>query len=396
MKKLLLIIYLCVSWICLFCLYIGIRFLVYPGHGLKKLFYTVFYCYIYLIFKYFIVDMYLYVGSISIWASINYVFLTIVASGYISLLERQIVALVQQRVGPSLIGGLGGVFQPIADGFKLIIKELTVPAESRFFVFIVAPILSLGYTFLLWTSIPASSNVVHSFMLNKEYTLLLILVLFLLANYGSVFGGWASSNKFALLGAYRAVALSAAYGITIGLILLLPVLLSQSLNIYEIVFAQRRGWFFFPMFDGVILFWAVLLTEIKKVPFDVSESEAELGSGYLIEYGGLIFALFIIAEYAGIMFLCNLFAIMFLGGWLPPRLPHLFDWVYRWSIWDSEVVRSIGEDFVLSTKTLLALVFYLTLRSILPNFRFDYVMRMHWKYLFPILILITVINYYYL
>lgn len=241
------------------------------------------------------------------------VIIIVLASAYISLLERQTVAILQQRFGPSLTGGFSALLQPIADGFKLLTKEIIIPTKSKTFLYLLAPVYTFVTGLGLWALIPTSS-LSYLITLNHEFAVLIILVLLILASYGPIFGGWSSNNKYALLGSYRAIALSGSYGITIGLVLILPVLYAQSFNLVSIVNEQNNVWFLFPLFEGALLFWVVMLTELKKVPFDVSESEAELSSGYLIEYSGFNFALFIIAEYASVLFFVAIVTICFLGG----------------------------------------------------------------------------------
>jgi NADH-quinone oxidoreductase subunit H len=180
------------------------------------------------ILKWLSLEIYCYMGRVSI-----------LEIGYLSLLERQVVAVIQQRVGPSFTGGLGALLQPLADGFKLLIKEIILPSKSRLFLFLLAPVYTITFTIALWAGVPISSNP-SALVINKEFGVLLLLVTLLLANYGPIVGGWASNNKYALIGAYRAIALSGSYGITIGLVLLMPLLASQSFNIFEIVHYQKE------------------------------------------------------------------------------------------------------------------------------------------------------------
>ena len=349
-------------------------------------------CFIVVLFQWVIEDIYYYLTNKGVIGVLIMIISVVLAAGYTSLLERQLVAIIQQRTGPSFVGGLGGILQPLSDGFKLLIKELIVPTKSKVFIFLLAPAYTFTLSIALWAYIPTSSNPDNYFIVNKEYSILAILVLLLLGNYGPILGGWASNNKYALLGAYRGIALSGSYGISIGMVLLLPSIISQSFNILEIVYCQKFLWFIFPLFDGAIFFWIVLLTEIKKVPFDVSESEAELGSGYLIEYSGFNFALFIISEYSAVLFLCSLFSLGFLGGWLPLTFPFYLNNFLSWANLDIESFNSLNESVIFSIKVCGSLLFFLSIRSILPNYRFDYIMVIHWKYIFPLLINCVILN----
>ena len=317
----------------------------------------------------------------------------VLGSAYLSLLERQVVAVLQQRFGPSLTGGIGALIQPLADGFKLLTKEIIIPSKSKVFLYLLAPLYTFSITISIWAFLPISSNP-YFFLINKELTLLFIIILLVFTSYGPIFGGWASNNKYALLGAYRAVALSGSYGITIGLALLIPAMCAQSFNLLSIVLEQENLWFILPSLDGSILMWIIMLTEIKKVPFDVSESEAELSSGYLIEYSGFNFALFIIAEYASIHFSASLFILSFLGGWLPPKttvhyLIHVFLSMFN-EMWS--VLNLCPEYIIFVFKLSCMLLFYMIVRSILPNYRFDYIMILHWKYIFPFLLNVIILD----
>lgn len=346
--------------------------------------------------KIYILDLMFYINKFKLIENFILIIFIILIAAYISLLERQVVGILQQRFGPSLTGGFWSLIQPIADGFKLLIKEIIIPSKSKIFLFLLAPIYTFVLTLSIWTLIPFSSN--SSLLIwNKEYNILIILVLLIIVSYGPVIGGWASNNKYALFGSYRSIALSGSYGITIGLLLSFPVLYSQSFNLNNIVYGQENCWYILPIFEASVFFWIILLTEIKKVPFDVSESEAELSSGYLIEYSGFNFALFIIAEYVSILLLVTLFILLFFGGWLPFEksiwcVNLVFKMVFNsWIFFFSNIL-----DFInFSLKILLILIFYLTIRTVLPNYRFDYIMVIHWKYLFPFILSLLILNILY-
>ena len=298
-------------------------------------------------------------GIINIFGMI---LLIIISATYVSLLERHIVAVVQQRVGPTT--SYLGLLQPLIDAFKLLSKEPTRPYKSYYFLFRIAPIYTFTVAIFIWTLIPFSDLFIYA---NIQYNLLAILALFTLNNYGIIFGAWASQNKYSILSGYRTVALTSSYGISLSLILWYPAMLSKSYNLHNIVdFQSLTIWFIIPGLPAALLFWIILLTEIKKIPFDVTESEAELGSGYLVEYSGMGFALYIISEYSYILIFLTLFIHSFLGGW-------------------TGVYFNLLPDFLIyGIKLLINLILYLLIRASLPNYRFDFIMSLHWRCLFPI------------
>lgn len=307
--------------------------------------------------------------DIKIFKAVIIVITIVLASTYLSLLERHLVAIVQQRVGPTSTGL--GLLQPLADAFKLLTKEPIRPYRSRLFLFKIAPMFTFSIAITTWAVIPISSTAIYC---NLRYAILMVLVLLTFNNYGIVLGAWSSYNRYAVFSVYRSIALTSSYGISISLIFLFPSALAHSCNFHDIVKVQSETlWFIIPGWPIALLFWIILLTEIKKIPFDVTESETELGSGYLIEYSGMGFALFIISEYCYLLILAVVFVLCFLGGWLP--LPFL-SWVPEF-IW-------------LFSKILICLINYLLIRSTLPNYRFDYIMSLHWKIIFPLLLSLTV------
>ena len=303
--------------------------------------------------------------SFSLCKLIVYLLLIILSSTYISLVERHVVALVQQRVGPSTTGL--GLLQPLADAFKLLSKEPSRPYRSYLYLFRLAPIYTLTVALLIWAFMPVGAFTLY---INTDYNLIVILAIFTLNNYGIMLGAWASQNKYAMLSGYRTIALTSSYGISLTLIFWYPAILAKSYNLHNIVEAQNiTCWNIWPGLPVALLFIIILLTEIKKIPFDVTESEAELGSGYLVEYSGMAFALYIISEYCYIVIFLSLFIQCFVGGWLLPEiavtlLPELIIYVY----------------FI---KLVIALFSYLLTRSSLPNYRFDFIMSLHWRCLFP-------------
>ena len=313
--------------------------------------------------------------NISITKSFIFIILIVLSSTYLSLLERHVVAVVQQRVGPTTTGL--GLLQPWADAFKLLTKEPIRPYKSYVFLFRTAPIYTFTIAMTIWAVLPLSQEFLIA--KNIHYTIILILALFAFNNYGIILGAWASQNKYALLSAYRTIALTSSYGISLSLIFWYPVFLARSFNISDIIAMQDLTvWFIIPGLPLGILFWIILLTEVKKIPFDVTESEAELGSGYLIEYSGMGFALYIISEYSYILVFSILFTSCFLGGWLVPKIFFLVSY--------SNYLLSIISFII---KILFCLLFYLLIRSSLPNYRFDFIMSLHWRCLFPLTLMLV-------
>lgn len=313
----------------------------------------------------------IFVG-VSFLRTLLYILLIILASTYISLVERHIVAVVQQRVGPSAT--FLGLLQPLADAFKLLTKEPTRPYQSHLYLFRGAPLYTVVVAILAWAVLPLGDFTNY---VQFEYSLLFILAVLTLNNYGIIFGAWASQNKYALLSGYRTIALTSSYGITLTLIFWYPATLAQSYNLQNIVEAQDAlCWFIWPGLPIAILFLIVVLTEVKKIPFDVTESEAELGSGYLVEYSGMAFALFVISEYCYILIFLLLFIQCFLGGWLAPGLLGLI----------------LPKTVIYFIKIAACLMSYLLIRASLPNYRFDFIMSLHWRCLFPLALIGTVVS----
>ena len=312
-------------------------------------------------------------------------------SGYLSLAERQIVALVQQRFGPSLTGGFASLLQPVADGIKLLLKEIIIPEKGITFLYLIAPIWTFSLSMSVWSFIPLSSNK-YLVLINDRFSLLILIVLLILAGFGPIIGGLASGNKIATIGAHRAIALNGSFGVTIGLALLNVVAFSSSFNIFDIVFDQINSWNIFSSPDIAVLFYIIILTEVKKVPFDVAESEAELSSGYLIEYSGFNFALYILAEYSSILFLISVYTITFLGGWLPLTSYSSLSNSLLTSLSYIDFFIVIKEHWLFSFKISVVLLLYFIIRSVLPNLRFDYIMLLHWKYLFPFLLASSILG----
>ena len=289
-------------------------------------------------------------------------FLTIIplliSIAFLTLLERKSMASFQNRRGPNLVGFLG-LLQPIADGFKLLLKETVIPYKSNGILYIFAPLLSFGISLFLWFIIPNffMVNFIHS-----NISLLLILGFSGLNVYAIIISGWSSNSNYALLGALRSASQMISYEISLTLLLLPLIAFSRSLNLIDIINSQKYIWFFFLFCPNAVFFLISILAETNRTPFDLPEAEAELVSGYNVEYSSLYFALFFLAEYSNILFLSGLFCCCFLGG------PFLFGF-------------SHFSVFVL--KYLLIVFLFIWVRSSYPRYRFDQLMILGWKSILP-------------
>jgi NADH-quinone oxidoreductase subunit H len=287
----------------------------------------------------------------------------LISVAFVTLLERKILAVIQRRQGPNVIGPFG-VLQPLSDGLKLLIKEPILPNNADKLLFALAPVISFLISLLGWGVIPFSSYIVFS---NINLGLLYILSVSSLGVYGIIISGWASNSKYAFLGALRSSAQIISYELAISFSILNVAVLSGSLNISDIVFAQRHIWYVAPLLPAFIIFFIAGLAETNRHPFDLPEAEAELVSGYNVEYSGMTFALFSLAEYSNILMMSTLISILFFGGWQPlieiPFIPNA-----AWLIF----------------KILIFVVLFIYIRAILPRYRYDQLMIIGWKKLIPL------------
>ncbi len=299
------------------------------------------------------------------------------AVAYLTYAERKIIGYIQIRIGPNRVG-LRGLLQPIADAVKLMFKEIVLPSNSNKFLFIIAPILTITPALAAWAVIPFSENFVIS---DINVGLLYLLAMTSLGVYGIIIAGWASNSKYALLGAMRSAAQVVAYEIAMGFALIGVLIAVGSLNLSDIVKAQSGelgilNWFWLPLFPLFVIYFISGVAETNRAPFDVVEGESEIVAGFHVEYSGMLFAIFFLAEYANMILVSTLTAILFLGGWLSP-----FQGTF---LQDVLVLPSIGW-FLL--KISLFLFIYLWLRATFPRYRYDQIMRLGWKVFIPITIL---------
>jgi NADH-quinone oxidoreductase subunit H len=291
----------------------------------------------------------------------------LVAVAYYTLLERQLMGILQRRKGPLVVGYLG-LLQPLADGLKLFVKEIIVPSSSNKILFILAPILFFFLSLLPWTIMPYSENF---YVCNMNFTLLYLLTISSLSVYGIILSGWASNSNYAFLGCLRSTAQMISYEISISFIIISICLNSQSFNLIEIIEAQKYIWNIFPFFPLFFLFVISILAETNRHPFDLPEAESELVSGYNVEYSAITFAFFSLGEYANILTMSIVTTHLFLGGW----------YFFGFKSWIFVII-----------KTLLFSLIFIILRAILPRYRYDQLMSIGWTIILPLSLLFLFYN----
>lgn len=281
----------------------------------------------------------------------------LIAIAYLTLIERKVIASMQRRKGPNIVGFFG-LLQPFADVLKLMVKETIVPSVSNRIIFLVAPIITLFFSLLGWAAIPVSYGQVLS---DIDLGVLYVLAVSSLGVYGVVLSGWSSNSRYAFLGSLRSTAQMVSYEISIALIIINILVCTQSLNFSAIINFQRVStWLIFPFIVVGVMFFISALAETNRPPFDLPEAEAELVAGYFVEYSSMTFALFFVAEYGSILLMCCNFTVFFLGGWLP-----------------------CGAVFF-GMKALFVVFLFVWVRAAFPRYRYDQLMRLGWKILLPL------------
>ena len=303
------------------------------------------------------------------------------AVAYLTFAERKIIGYMQVRVGPNRVGPRGWL-QPIADALKLLFKEIVIPTNANRFLFLIAPMLSIAPALAAWAVLPFTDNLV---LANIDASLLYILALTSMGVYGVIIAGWASNSKYAFLGAMRSAAQIVSYEIAMGFALVGVLIAGGSLNLVEIVQAQQGSvlhWFWLPLLPLFLVYFISGVAETNRAPFDVSEGESEIVAGFHVEYSGMAFAVFFLAEYANMILIAALASLMFLGGWLSP-----FEgtWFESWFAWVPAIIWLLA-------KTSLMLLFFLWFRATFPRYRYDQIMRLGWKVFIPITIVWIVIE----
>jgi NADH-quinone oxidoreductase subunit H len=298
----------------------------------------------------------------------------LLAVAYLTYAERKVIAAMQLRQGPMVVGPFG-LLQPIADGIKLLVKETVIPTGANKVVFIAAPMITFVLALIGWAVIPFGEGLVIA---DINVGVLYLFAISSLGVYGIIMAGWASNSRYAFLGALRSAAQMVSYEISIGLIIINVLITVGSLNLSEIVRAQESLWFFIPHFPMFAIFVASILAETNRHPFDLPEAEAELVSGYNVEYSAMTFALFFLGEYANMILMSAICAILFLGGWLPPFDIAPFTWIPG-PIW-------------LIAKICFVLFIFIWARATLPRYRYDQLMRLGWKVFLPASLLWVVVT----
>jgi NADH-quinone oxidoreductase subunit H len=297
---------------------------------------------------------------------------------YLTLAERKVIGYMQVRIGPNRVGYFG-LLQPLADGLKLLLKEIIIPSGSNKFLFVIAPVLALMPALAAWAVVPFADGMV---LADVNAGLLYILAMTSLGVYGIIIAGWASNSKYAFIGSLRSAAQIVSYEIPMGFALVCVLMVSQSMNLGDIVLGQKSsvgllGWYFIPLFPMFVVYFISGVAETNRAPFDMAEGESEIVAGFHVEYSGMAFALFFLAEYANMILIAILTAIMFLGGWLPP--------------FDIAPFNLLPGIFWLLAKTSFVLFLFLWFRATFPRYRYDQLMRLGWKVFIPLTLVWVVV-----
>ena len=298
----------------------------------------------------------------------------LVSVAMIVWLDRRVWAFVQKRQGPNVVGPFG-LLQSLADALKYIFKEIIIPASSNKVIFILAPIITMTLALIAWAVIPFGAQQV---LADINVGILYIFAVSSLGVYGIIMGGWASNSKYPFLGAIRSAAQMVSYEVSIGIIIINVLLCVGSLNLNDIVIAQKEIWFVIPLFPMFVIFFISALAETNRPPFDLPEAEAELVAGYQTEYSGMMYAMFWLGEYANILLMCALGSILFLGGWLSPVDLYPFNLIPG-AIW-------------LIFKILLLFILFALVKAIVPRYRYDQLMRLGWKIFLPLSLIYVVLT----
>ncbi len=312
-----------------------------------------------------------------VWITIKIILLVVpllLGVAYLTYAERKVIGAMHLRRGPNVVGPYG-LLQPMADGMKLFFKETIIPSGANRGVFLIAPMLTFVLALVAWAVIPVGDGLVIA---NINVGILYLFAISSLGVYGILMAGWASNSKYAFLGGLRSAAQMVSYEVSMGFIIITVLLLAGSLNLSDIVMAQKNSvWFVIPMFPMAVIFFISTLAETNRHPFDMPEAEAELVAGFNVEYSAMAFALFFLGEYANMILMAGMTTILFLGGWLPPFDIAPFNWIPG-PIW-------------FAAKMAFILFIFLWVRATFPRYRYDQLMRLGWKVFLPISLAAVVI-----
>tara|TARA_B110000003_G_scaffold243693_1_gene252294 strand:+ start:1405 stop:2391 length:987 start_codon:yes stop_codon:yes gene_type:complete len=290
----------------------------------------------------------------------------LISVAYFTIAERKLMGSIQRRRGPNVIG-FTGLLQPLADGLKLFVKETILPSNSNIYIFLLAPLLTFILSLIGWSVIPISETIVIS---DLNLGILYLFAVSSLSVYGIIMAGWSSNSKYPFLGSLRSAAQMISYEVSIGFIVVNICVCTGSFNLSSIVISQTNVWFIIPLFPMFVLFYISMLAETNRHPFDLPEAEAELVSGYNVEYSAMTFALFFLGEYANMLLMSAFSSILFLGGWLP--LINILP------------LNILPGSFWLSIKIVIGVIFFILTRAALPRYRYDQLMYIGWKSFLPI------------
>ena len=298
----------------------------------------------------------------------------LVGMAYLTLAERKVLAAMQLRKGPNVVGPFG-LFQPFADAIKMMFKETVIPSGANRVLFLMAPMLTFGLAVIAWAVIPVNDGWA---LADINVGILYLFAISSLGVYGIIIAGWASNSKYAFLGAMRSAAQMVSYEVSIGFVMVTVLLCAGSLNLNDIVLAQRHVWFCLPLFPMFVVFFISALAETNRSPFDLPEGESEIVAGFFVEYSAMAFALFFLGEYTNMILMSAMTSILFLGGWLAPFGVAPFTWIPG-PIW-----------FI--AKIMLVLFFFVWVRATFPRYRYDQLMRLGWKVFLPLSLLWLVLT----
>ena len=288
----------------------------------------------------------------------------LISVAYFTLAERKILGAIQRRRGPNYVG-VYGLLQPLSDGLKLLVKETIVPSNSNKFIFIISPLITFTISLMGWAIIPYDK---YSVLSEINIGVLYLFAISSLGVYGIIMSGWSSNSKYAFLGALRSAAQMVSYEVSIGFIIVTIVVCCGSFNLQTIIECQKNVWFVVPFFPLFLMFFTSALAETNRHPFDLPEAEAELVSGYNVEYSAMGFALFSLGEYANMLLMSSFNAILFFGGWLPPL----------------QILNFIPGAFWFGLKVCFFVILFVWMRAALPRYRYDQLMNLGWKAFLPL------------